>query len=278
MFESSSKSRKSWNGRQMVWQCIPSIWSNRWKMIWKLQWWFYVEERILRKTKKERSGRAGTYLGVRDEKIGWLLRLEHSESNCSNFETNSVANRKPMQIRKDRCDVAEPRFLCDNSSKSILDTLKASQIWNGCASQERVAVINLEHFCQGTNVWVTSKTTWTGRWPEFLRSPKHGSSVGMSAKDSLTSKTWIVKKFSKIYKTQSPVPPSTCWTWSLPGFSRSPKHGGSVEISAMDSLTPKIWIVEKFQKSIRHIHQYLRVRVEPEVYLDFRGYLNMVAL
>ena len=56
------------------------------------------------------------------------MRLEHSESNCSNFETNSVANRKPMQIRKDRCDVAEPRFLCDNSSKSILDTLKASQI------------------------------------------------------------------------------------------------------------------------------------------------------
>ena len=50
-------------------------------------------------------------------------------------------------------------------------------------------LINLEHFCQVTNVWVTSKTSWTGRWPEFLRSPKHGSSVGMSAKDSLTSKT-----------------------------------------------------------------------------------------
>ena len=46
-----------------------------------------------------------------------------------------------MQIRKDRCDVAEPRFLCDNSSKSNLDTLKASQILNGCASQERVAEI-----------------------------------------------------------------------------------------------------------------------------------------
>ena len=25
MFESSSKSRKSWNGRQMIWQCIPNI-------------------------------------------------------------------------------------------------------------------------------------------------------------------------------------------------------------------------------------------------------------
>ena len=26
---------------------------------------------------------------------------------------NSVAKQKPMQIRKNRCDVAEPRFLCD---------------------------------------------------------------------------------------------------------------------------------------------------------------------
>ena len=55
------------------------------------------------------------------------------------------------------------------------------------------------------------------------------------------------------------------------------KHGSSVEISAIDSLTPKTWIVKKFQKSIRHIHQYLRV-LEPEVYLDFLDYPNMVAL
>jgi hypothetical protein len=37
--------------------------------------------------------------------------------------------------------VAEPRFLCDHPSKSVLDTLKASQIRNGCASQERIAEI-----------------------------------------------------------------------------------------------------------------------------------------
>ena len=43
-------------------------------------------------------------------------------------------------------------------------------------------------FCQGTNVWVTSKTSWTGRWPEFSRSLEQSSSVGMSSKDSLTSK------------------------------------------------------------------------------------------
>ena len=61
-------------------------------------------------------------------KIGWLLKLEHSESNRSNFKANSVANRKPMQIRKNRCDVAETRFFCDHLSKSILETLKASQM------------------------------------------------------------------------------------------------------------------------------------------------------
>ena len=74
-------------------------------------------------------------------KIGWLLKLEYPESNRSNFKANSVANRKPMQIRKNRRDVAEPRFLCDHSNKSILDMLKASEIWNACASQERVAII-----------------------------------------------------------------------------------------------------------------------------------------
>ena len=58
--------------------------------------------------------------------VGWeMLKLEHSESNRNNFEANSVANRKPMQIRKDRCDVTELRFLCDHSSKSNLNTLKA---------------------------------------------------------------------------------------------------------------------------------------------------------
>ena len=39
-----------------------------------------------------------------------------------------------MQIRKDRCDVAEPR--CGNSSKSILDTLKASQMKDVPARRE----------------------------------------------------------------------------------------------------------------------------------------------
>ena len=36
--------------------------------------------------------------------------------------------------------------------------------------------------------------------------------------------------------------------------------------------------MKKFNKSIRHIHQYLQVGVETEVYLDLRGHPNMVAL
>ena len=110
------------------------------EMIWKLQWWFYVEERKLRDTKKSGVVALVHILGW-EMKNRMMLRLEHSESNRSNFETDSVANWKPMWIWKDRHDVAEPRFLCDNSSKSVLDTLKGSQIWNGCASQERVAEI-----------------------------------------------------------------------------------------------------------------------------------------
>ena len=136
MFESSSKSRKSCNGRQIVWQSIPGIWSNRWKwschggFTWRNAYW----------ERRRRAECLRRHISWDERwKIGWLLKLEDSESNRGIFETNSVANRKPMQIRKDRCDVTEPRFLCDNSSKTILDKLKASQIWNGCACQERVA-------------------------------------------------------------------------------------------------------------------------------------------
>ena len=38
-------------------------------------------------------------------------------------------------------------------------------------------------------VWVTSKTSKTESWPRFLKSPKRGSSVGISAIDSLTLET-----------------------------------------------------------------------------------------
>ena len=140
MFEGTSKSRKSWNGRKMIWQCIPDVWSNRWKrfrvchggFLWGNTYW----------QQWRRAECSGRYISWdKGCKIGWLLKLEHLKSNRSNFKTNSVVNRRPMQVRKNRCDATEPRFLGNHSSKSILDKLKASQIWNRCASQERVAEI-----------------------------------------------------------------------------------------------------------------------------------------
>ena len=44
---------------------------------------------------------------------GMALRLLYLKSNRSNFKANSVANWKPMQIRKNRCVVTEQRYLCD---------------------------------------------------------------------------------------------------------------------------------------------------------------------
>ena len=70
-----------------------------------------------------------------------VFGVKESNSDNKKILSNSVAKRKPMQIKENRCDVAEPRLLCNHPSKSILDKLKASQIWNKCASQERVAEI-----------------------------------------------------------------------------------------------------------------------------------------
>ena len=47
---------------------------------------------------EDRNERVGTYRGIRV--IGWLLELENFESDSRNLEIHSVANRKPMQLRK----------------------------------------------------------------------------------------------------------------------------------------------------------------------------------
>ena len=48
------------------------------------------------------------------------MKLQYFESDSGQFETNSVTDGKPVQIRKNRRDVTEPRFLGNNSSKCIL--------------------------------------------------------------------------------------------------------------------------------------------------------------
>ena len=111
MFESSSKNRKSWTGQQMIWQCIPATWSNKWE-------WFG----------------------------GFTWR-------------NTYWQRRRRAEWRDRRDVTEPKFLCDHSSNSILDTLKASQIWNGYASQRELQKSGANYCCTYGFKSLSSKRT-----------------------------------------------------------------------------------------------------------------------
>ena len=55
-----------------------------------------------------------------------------------------------------------------------------------------------------------------------------------------------------------------------------PKHSSSIEMSAIDSLTLKAFMLKILRKSIRHNHQYIWKHLEPEVDMGFRGCPNIV--
>ena len=54
--------------------------------------------------------------------------VENLESDSSNLEIYSVANRKPMPLRENRRDVAKTRFFSNDPGKCILNKLSASQV------------------------------------------------------------------------------------------------------------------------------------------------------
>ena len=68
-------------------------------------------------------------LGMRDARWDGCGNCSTVKVIVAILKTNSMANGKPMQIRKNRCDATEtePRFLGDQSSKSILDKLKLGE-------------------------------------------------------------------------------------------------------------------------------------------------------
>ena len=77
MFESSSKNRKSWGGRQMIRQCIPDTRSNRWEWFRGCHGGFTCGNTYWQRWRRAECSRR--YIS-RDErsKIGWLLRLYSS--------------------------------------------------------------------------------------------------------------------------------------------------------------------------------------------------------
>ena len=97
-----------------------------------------------------------------------------------------------------------------------------------------------------TELSVPSSTSCTGSWPGFSRSPKHGSSVEMSAMDSLTSKTYIIKRsceemnsYDSFWDTIITMSSNTSFTGSWSGFSRSTELASSVCLSPLDSPPSK---------------------------------------
>ena len=75
-------------------------------------------------------------------KIGWLLKLEYPESNRSDFKANSVANRKPMQIRKNRCNVGRTEVCCATTrARAFWTCWRRVRFETDVPDQERVEII-----------------------------------------------------------------------------------------------------------------------------------------
>ena len=106
---------------------------------WTLPLWFFVKECILtRKRKIAVIAWVHTVGWDKGSEIGWLLEMQYLKSDGSNLEIYSVTDRKPVEISKNRRNVAKAKFLGNDPSKCVLDKLQASQIRNRCASKERV--------------------------------------------------------------------------------------------------------------------------------------------
>ena len=95
---------------------------------------------------------------------------------------------------------------------------------------------------------VPSSTSCTGSWPGFSRSPKHGSSVEMSAIDFLTSKTYILKRLCEEMKSYDSIcdkiitmSSNTSFTGSWSGFSSSTELASSVCMSPLDPPPSKTY-------------------------------------
>ena len=71
-------------------------------------------------------------------KVQRLLVVQYLERSCGNFEIDSMAYREPVQAGQNWRDVAVPRLLCNNSSKGILNQLKASKISCGRAARREL--------------------------------------------------------------------------------------------------------------------------------------------
>ena len=77
---------------------------------------------------EDQSNREGVYLGrIRARNKGcWCCSTLKAVAAILKFDL--MVNREPVQAGQNWRDVAVPRLLCNNSSKGVLNHLKASKI------------------------------------------------------------------------------------------------------------------------------------------------------
>ena len=80
-------------------------------------------------------------------------------------------NREPVQAGQNWRDGAVPRLLCNNSSKGVLNYLKASKIWCGWPRKKRITWVELRTDCwlDGAKV---SASGWGSGGPRFQSHPR----------------------------------------------------------------------------------------------------------
>ena len=101
---------------------------------------------------------------------GWRVHCRHSELTCS----DDLKNPGQLLVQEDH----------RGTDDCVLWNFIISQLYMFSRTRNSLLTFLLSYL-----FWVTSKTSSTGSWPGFSRSPEHGSSVGISAMDYLTCKT-----------------------------------------------------------------------------------------
>ena len=156
-----SENRQCQGRGNMGGQLIPDLGCCGWKRFWSDHWCFPQWCRYgYRRGRPEWSWRCVLWKNL--SKVQRLLVVQYLESSCGNLEIDSMAYREPVQAGQNWRDVAEPKLVCNNSSKGVLNQLKASKIWCGCACKKRITVVKARaDYCHGHRFCYLSGQRWT---------------------------------------------------------------------------------------------------------------------
>ena len=180
------------NRRNMGGKLIPDIGCSGWKRFWAGHWCFPEWCRYgCRRGGPEWSWRCVSWKNL--SKLQRLVVVQYLESSCGNFEIDSMAYRELVPAVQNWRDVAVPRLLCNNSSKVVLNHLKASKIWCGRVCKKRITIVEPR-----ADYWHGYRNPGQ---PGFASSRWY----------------WLLGRFSRMYVVEYP-------TWDLTAYSHPVLH------------------------------------------------------